>query len=630
MCGSNKNIVQATFDKNYVLFGNREALDSDDTVPKSIGAEKHQEWIDERLTWDPLEYNNLSRIRIPCQKLWLPDIVLYNSADDYKTDYMQSKAMVQSNGNVFWPPPAKLRSTCKIDITYFPFDDQSCMMKFGSWTYDGWQVNVIKRHDEVDTSNYVENGEWDLLKVVVERNEIFYPCCQEPYPDLRFTIYMRRRTLYYLFNIIFPCLWLTVLSLISFWLPPDSGEKITLGITVLLAFSVFMLLIAENMPATSEFVPLIGVYLTVTMTMTSLSIILTVLVLHLHHTGSNRQAVPKFIRILFFNYIARILCSDVVRRYQARREKCVIKRTNLLRQMSLNKKRHTNSISNDDKASMNYHEKLINTKPTICNSSNLNKPLQYNYLPSDVISSTIVLNEKKQMSACKYATNSSNTTAATTTEQQVDKRYKTIEPLNTLSSPNLNTVNTISREEIIIKRPKLINTFRIINDLNKDNNLDKESQSHKTQTSFKQNKISSDHRTIYAKSSNDLNNNDNNNDDDDNGDNDGDYVTTLNPLNRRTTYSPRQINENKEQIKVLKKLTEILQRAEKQQEIIQIYLHNLYEKQSEEEYISDIINEWRILALIVDRMLFWLFLTVASIATIVILLIMPLFKPNFA
>ncbi|RTG79930.1 uncharacterized protein DC041_0001429, partial [Schistosoma bovis] len=61
---------------------------------------------------------------------------------------------------------------------------------------------------------------------------------------------MRRRTLYYLFNIIFPCLWLTVLSLVSFWLPPDSGEKITLGITVLLAFSVFMLLIAENMPAT--------------------------------------------------------------------------------------------------------------------------------------------------------------------------------------------------------------------------------------------------------------------------------------------------------------------------------------------------------------------------------------------
>ena len=87
---------------------------------------------------------------------------------------------------------------------------------------------------------------------------MYYACCEEPYPDVRFTIIIRRKTLYYLFNIIFPCLWLTILSLLGFWLPPDSGEKITLGITVLLAFSVFMLLIAESMPATSEFVPLIG------------------------------------------------------------------------------------------------------------------------------------------------------------------------------------------------------------------------------------------------------------------------------------------------------------------------------------------------------------------------------------
>ena len=44
----------------------------------------------------------------------------------------------------------------------------------------------------------------------------------------------------------------------GFLLPPDSGEKVTLGLTVLLAFSVFMLLVAENMPPTSEYIPLIG------------------------------------------------------------------------------------------------------------------------------------------------------------------------------------------------------------------------------------------------------------------------------------------------------------------------------------------------------------------------------------
>lgn len=97
-----------------------------------------------------------------------------------------------------------------------------------------------------------------LILLPWQRNEIVYACCVEPYPDVTFALMIRRRTVYYLFNIICPCLWLSVLSVTGFWLPAESGEKVTLGITVLLAYSVFMLLIAESTPATSESVPLIG------------------------------------------------------------------------------------------------------------------------------------------------------------------------------------------------------------------------------------------------------------------------------------------------------------------------------------------------------------------------------------
>lgn len=60
------------------------------------------------------------------------------------------------------------------------------------------------------------------------------------------------------YNIVFPCMMMSTLTVLVFCLPPDSGEKIGLGITVLLAFSVFMLAIAEKMPETSESIPLIG------------------------------------------------------------------------------------------------------------------------------------------------------------------------------------------------------------------------------------------------------------------------------------------------------------------------------------------------------------------------------------
>ena len=63
------------------------------------------------------------------------------SADDYTRGYMNSRAMVEPSGNVFWPPPTKFRSTCPVDVTYFPFDDQTCVMKLGSWIYDGLQVS---------------------------------------------------------------------------------------------------------------------------------------------------------------------------------------------------------------------------------------------------------------------------------------------------------------------------------------------------------------------------------------------------------------------------------------------------------------------------------------------------------
>ena len=107
-------------------------------------------------------------------------------------------------------------------------------------------------------SNYITNGEWELLDSRIQRNEVIYPISTAVYPDVTISFIIHRRILYYILNIILPCVWLNMLSLLAFCLPPDAGEKITLGITVLLSYSVFMLLVAENMPPTSEFIPLIG------------------------------------------------------------------------------------------------------------------------------------------------------------------------------------------------------------------------------------------------------------------------------------------------------------------------------------------------------------------------------------
>ncbi len=56
---------------------------------------------------------------------------------------LATKATLMHSGKVEWRPPAIYHSSCEMDVEYFPFDEQTCVMKFGSWTYDGFQVHII-------------------------------------------------------------------------------------------------------------------------------------------------------------------------------------------------------------------------------------------------------------------------------------------------------------------------------------------------------------------------------------------------------------------------------------------------------------------------------------------------------
>ena len=82
-------------------------------------------------------------------------------------------------------------------------------MKFGSWTYDGYRVDVQMENDEGDIKKFISNGEWDLITMKVQRNEFIYVCCPEPYPDVTYTVQIRRRTMYYFMNLIIPCVLIT-------------------------------------------------------------------------------------------------------------------------------------------------------------------------------------------------------------------------------------------------------------------------------------------------------------------------------------------------------------------------------------------------------------------------------------
>ena len=80
-----------------------------------------------------------SSLTLPCKVSDFLLVIIF-SADDFTNDYMRSLAVVRHTGHVFWPPPTKFRSTCPVDVSFFPFDDQTCTLRLASWLYDGFTV----------------------------------------------------------------------------------------------------------------------------------------------------------------------------------------------------------------------------------------------------------------------------------------------------------------------------------------------------------------------------------------------------------------------------------------------------------------------------------------------------------
>ncbi|XP_064805839.1 neuronal acetylcholine receptor subunit alpha-7-like [Oncorhynchus masou masou] len=259
------------------------------------------QWFDHYLQWNQSEYPGVKTLRFTTDQVWIPDILLYNSAHDKFDATFKSYVLVNSSGFCEYLPPGIFSSACNVDVRWFPFDIQRCELKFGSWTFDGWLLDL--QMQEADLSGYMSNGEWDLLGVPGDRHEIFYECCTEPYSDVTFVVTLRRRTLFYALNLLVPCVLISSLTLLLFILPARSGEKIGLGITVLLSLTVFMLLVAEIMPATSDSIPLIGQYFVSTMVTVGMSVVATVVVLQYHHHDPNSGDMPQWVELVLLQWV---------------------------------------------------------------------------------------------------------------------------------------------------------------------------------------------------------------------------------------------------------------------------------------------------------------------------------------
>ncbi|KAI3384588.1 hypothetical protein SNEBB_000073 [Seison nebaliae] len=247
-------------------------------------AELYYRWTDTRLKWDPDKYN-VRWTFIPKEKIWLPDIYLYeNTAKTFAMDILpRSYLLVKYDGSIRMNIPLITETRCRIDVINFPYDTESCNISLGSYSFDNRYIILerVQRLAKASEKLY-ENEQWKLIefksKQFLEKDSL-----NNNFSIVQFQMIISRKPLFYMTYLVVPVIFMLILAPIVFLIPVKSGERISYSVTLLLTVIIFLQIIMELMPKSSTEVAKISIfYLTVTSEST-LILVVNIIVVRIYY-----------------------------------------------------------------------------------------------------------------------------------------------------------------------------------------------------------------------------------------------------------------------------------------------------------------------------------------------------------
>ncbi|RUS75843.1 hypothetical protein EGW08_016389 [Elysia chlorotica] len=256
-------------------------------------------WEDEFLRWNKSDYGGVEEITVSQSSVWLPDILVENTAQNFAEIGSDSILVsIKDDGHISWEPGILTKTICEVNIGKYPFDYQKCEIKFLTWMHTNKTLDVQPGADLVSLDATISNGEWDIKSAVA--SPYFYPSTYKigtAHTGVKFVIELMRKRTFYVLNTIIPVVMLSLLNVLVFLLPASSGEKMALAVTVLLSFTVYLSIISEVMPKTSESISILAVYLTSLLSLSTMSVLSSGVVMNMIHQDDDKP-VPKFLRCL--------------------------------------------------------------------------------------------------------------------------------------------------------------------------------------------------------------------------------------------------------------------------------------------------------------------------------------------
>jgi nicotinic acetylcholine receptor, invertebrate len=263
-----------------------------------------QTWYDPRLNWASISnYSEIKSITIQAIQIWIPDTIIVNigSGDLFISSTINPYyyATVWMDGLVLlYLPVVKLETKCNIITKTFPFDKQTCSVRFASFSNSKNFIDYNQTYPTISYSNIVKNPIWELENIDIEVNEENYE--DGSYQSINFSFNLKRKPLYYMLSGILPCFILNGLSIFSFFL--THSDQINLSMACFLTLTVNALLISNEIPVQSDYVPYITIYLIVSMIIPLIAIVWFII----FESIKGKEKMPSWLNCLSHNCLKRI------------------------------------------------------------------------------------------------------------------------------------------------------------------------------------------------------------------------------------------------------------------------------------------------------------------------------------
>ncbi|XP_052213861.1 acetylcholine receptor subunit beta-type unc-29-like isoform X1 [Dreissena polymorpha] len=222
-------------------------------------------WYDGRLQWKPSVYDDTNFVHALETEIWKPELIVTNAQNNMgliSDNHLIYR--INSTGTVSWEPLLSTATDCSIDVTYFPFDNQTCIIELTSWSLPWTELKLEPLWNSVHVQALRASASWELIETYVEKSSVAEDSpdnVTEYFSKLNFVIRLRRKPGNYMINTITPMIVSSFLMTFTHVIPTQSGERLITGFIALAINTLLWTIFTDQIPNIATTTSTLGIYL---------------------------------------------------------------------------------------------------------------------------------------------------------------------------------------------------------------------------------------------------------------------------------------------------------------------------------------------------------------------------------